>query len=269
MNERRKRTHIGTDEYHERMKHRTENCERLENIHVITAAFPQPHPAAAVPLSDSGPSILWSNSFDPNEDCAKCEICVADFATHCNHSVTVCAGVLVEEVREGVKLFLDSLPGLLPLRRSKLGGWLLGLGAHEVGTATFMESEVSHGDNDWQKRLREDFMYVVDEEALHGTRSFGEDRSSRVGILEVLSYLVGVGERFPTAGIVNDGESVNWSTVGAMGSRGNVQLAKDVLNVGCFDPMGAVRETFVVENESMHKGHPIVHADEKKIWVRT
>lgn len=110
-------------------------------------------------------------------------------------------------------------------------------------------------------------MYVVNEEALHGTRSFGEDRSSRVGILEILGYLVGVGERFPAAGIVDDWESVNRATIGAVGSWGNVQLAKDVLDVGRFDPMGAVREAFVVEDESIRKGHSIVHADEKKMWV--
>jgi hypothetical protein len=207
------------------MKHRAKNCKHSEHVHVITAAFPQPHPAATIPLSDSGPSILWSNFFDPNEDCAKCEICVADFATHCDHAVTVYAGVLVEEIGEGVKLFLDSLPGLVPLGRSQLGGWLQGLGPHEVGTAALGESEVGHGDHDGEKRLCEDFLYIVDEEALHSSRSFGEDRSSWVRILEILGYLVGVGERFSAARIVNNRESVNWSTVRAVGSRGNVQLA--------------------------------------------
>ena len=108
--------------YHEQMKRRKKNCKCSENVHVIAAAFPQPHPAATIPLSDSGPSILRSNFFDPNEDCAKCEICVADFAAHCDHSVTVYAGVLVEEISEGIELFLDSLPGLLSLSRGKLGG---------------------------------------------------------------------------------------------------------------------------------------------------
>jgi len=192
------------------MKRRRKDCKHSENIHVITAAFPQPHPAATIPLSDSGPSVLWSDFFDPNEDCAKCEICVADFATHCDHSVSVCAGVLVEEIGEGVKLFFDSLPGLFPLGMGELGGRLLGLGSHEVGTAALGESEVSHGNHDGQKRFGKDFVYIVDEEALHGARSFGEDRSSGVGILEVLGYLVGVGERFSTAGVVNNGESVNW-----------------------------------------------------------
>lgn len=120
-----------------------------------------------------------------------------------------------------------------------------------MGTAALGESEVSHGNYDRQERLREDFVYVVDEEALHGARSFGEDRSSRVRILEILGYLVGVGERFSAAGIVNNGESVNWSTIGAIGSWGDVQLAKDILDVRRLNPMGAVRETFVVENESM------------------
>ena len=198
------------------MKHRTRKCKHSENVHVITAAFPQPHPAATIPLSDSGPSILWSDFLDPNENCAKGEICVADFAAHCDHSVAVYPGVLVEEISEGIKLFFDSLPGLVPLRDGKLGGWLLGLGSHEVGTAALRESEVSHGDHNWQKWFREDFVYVVDEEALHGARSFGEDRSSRVRILEILGYLVSVGECFPGAGIVNDGESVNWTTVGAI-----------------------------------------------------
>lgn len=250
------------------MKHRRKNCKDSEGIHVITAAFPQPHPAAAIPLSDPGPSILWSNFFDPNEDCAECEICVGDFTTHRYHSITVCAGVLVEEISEGIKLFLNSLPGLLALRRSKLGGWLLGLGPHEVGTAALRKPEVSHGDHDRQERLREDFVYIMDEEALHGARSFREDWSSRVRILEVFGYLVGVGERFPTTRIVNDGESVNWSTIGAIRSWGNVQLTKDVLNLRRFDPMGAVRKAFVIENESVRKGHSIAHADEK-IWVRT
>jgi hypothetical protein len=46
-------------------------------------------------------------------------------------------------------------------------------------------------------------------------------------------------------------------------------LAKDVLNLGRLDPMRAVREAFVVENESMHEGHSTVHYDRKEISVRT
>lgn len=90
------------------MKHRTKNKKHSEDVHVITASLPQPHPAATIPLSDSGPAIMGSHLFDPNEDCAQSEICVANFATHCDHSVAVCAGVLVKESSEGIKLLLDS-----------------------------------------------------------------------------------------------------------------------------------------------------------------
>jgi hypothetical protein len=46
-------------------------------------------------------------------------------------------------------------------------------------------------------------------------------------------------------------------------------LTKEVLNVGRFNPKGAVRKTFVVEDESMRNGYSIVQAGEKKILVRT
>lgn len=180
---------------------------------MITAALPQPGPAATIPLPDPGPSVLRSDFFDPDEDCAKCKICVADFATHRNNSITVCAGVLIKEISEGIKLFFDSLPGLFPLCRSKLGGGLLGLRPHEVGTAALREPEMSHGDHDGKKRFREDFLYVVDEEALESARSFGEDRSSGIRVFEVFGYLVGVGERFSATGVVDNGECVNWSTI--------------------------------------------------------
>ena len=134
-----------------------------------------------------------------------------------------------------------------------------------MGTAALRESKVSHGDHDREKRFREDIVYIVDEKALHGARSFGEDRSSRIRILEILCYLIGVGKRFSTPGIVNNRESVNWSTISAVGSWGNIQLTKDIFDVGRFDPMSAVRETFVVENESTGEDHCIVLADEKKI----
>ena len=164
-------------------------------------------------MSDPGPSVLGCDFFDPDEDCAERKICVADFATHRNDAVTVCAGVLVKEIGEGIKLFLDGLPGLLPLRRSQLGGGLLGLRPHEVGTAALRKPEVSHGNHDGKKWFRENFVYVVDEEALESARSFGEDRSSRVRVFEVFGYKVGVRERFSTAGIIDNGESVNWPTI--------------------------------------------------------
>jgi len=250
------------------MKHRggrTKNREHSKDVHIIVATFPQPHPAATVPLADPGPSVLRSDFFDPNEDRAKCKIRIADFATHRDDTVTVCAGVLVEEIGEGIKLFLDSLPGLIPLRRSKLGGGLLGLRPHEVGTAALRESEVSHGDHDGKKRFCENFVYVVDEEALESARSFRKDGSSRVCVFEVFGYMVGIGERFPTAGIVDNRESVNWPAVGAIRGWGNVQLAKDVLDVGCFDPMRAVWETFIIEDESTRKGRFTVHGEQNEM----
>jgi len=147
------------------MKHRggTKNCEDSEDVHVIVTAFPQPHPAATVPLADPGPAVLRSDFFDPNEDCAKREIRITDLATHSYDAITVCAGVLVEEISEGVKLFLDSLPGLFSLRRSKLRRGLLGLRTHEMSTAALGEPKVSHGDHDGEKWFREDLLDVVDE----------------------------------------------------------------------------------------------------------
>lgn len=62
--------HIGENEHHEWMKQRIKGCEHSEGVHIIMASFPQPHPAATIPLSDSGPSVLWSYLFNPNEDCA-------------------------------------------------------------------------------------------------------------------------------------------------------------------------------------------------------
>ena len=156
------------------------------------AAFPQPDPAATIPLSDPSPPILGGYLFNPNEDCAERKICVADFATHSHDAVAVCAGVLVEEISEGIKLFLDGLPGLLPLRRSKLGGGFLSLRPHEMGTAALREPEVSHGDHDGKKGFREDLVYVVDEEALESAGAFREDRSSGVCVFEVFGYVVGV-----------------------------------------------------------------------------
>lgn len=205
-------------------------------------------------MSDPRPSVLWSDFFDPNEDCAKCKICIADFATHRDDSVTVCARVLVKEISEGIKLILDGLPGLLSLRRSKLGRGVLGLRPHEVGAAALWEPEMSHGDHYWKKRFCEDFLYVVDEEALERARSFGEDRSSGVCVLEVFGYVVGIGERIPTARVEDNGESVNRPTIRAIRGRGDLQLTKDVLNVGCFDPVCAVWKTFVVEDESECNG---------------
>ena len=202
---------------------------------------------------------MWSHFLDPDEDCAKGEICIADFTTHCDDSVAVCAGVLVEEISEGIKLIFDRLPGLFPLRRGKLGGWLLSLVPHEVGAAALMEPEMSHGDHDGQKRFREYFLYVMNEEALHRARPFRKDGSSRVRILEIFSYLVGVGEGLSTARIVDDWEGINWPTVGTKGGRGDVQLAKDVLNVGSFNPMSTIGETLVVENESTGKDYSTVY----------
>ena len=184
-----------------------------EDVHIILAAFPQPHPAPAIPLSDPGPSVLRGDFFDPNENCAKCKICVADFTAHRDNAVTVCAGVFVKEVGKCIKLLLDSLPSLLSLCRSKLGGGLLGLRSHKVGTAALREPEVSHRDHDGKERFREDFLHVVDEEALESARSIGKDWSSGICVFEVFGYVVGVGERLPTAGIVDDGESVNWPTI--------------------------------------------------------
>lgn len=172
------------------------------------AAFPQPHPAATIPLSDPSPSVLRSYLFYPNENCAERKICVADLAAHRHDAVAVCAGVLIEEISEGIKLFLDGLPGLLSLRRSKLGGWFLSLRSHEMGTAALREPKVSHGDHDGKKRFGEDFVNVVDEEALEGAGAFREDRSSGVCVFEVFSDVVGVRNRSSTAGIVDDGESV-------------------------------------------------------------
>ena len=247
------------------MKH----CEDSKDIHVIFAAFPQLHPASTVPLADPSPSVLRGDFFDPNEDRAKRKICIADFATHRHDTVTVRTGVLVKEVSEGIKLFLDSLPGLLPLRRSKLGGWLLGLRPHEVGTTALRESEMSHGDHDGKKRFCEDLVYVVDEEALESARSFRKDWSSRICVFEVFGYVVGIGERFPTAGVIDNRESVNWPAIGAIRGWGNVQLAKDVLNVGCFDPMRAVRKTFIIEDESTRKDHFNVQDEQNEMSVHT
>jgi len=243
------------------MKHRgrTKDREDSEDVHVIVATFPQPHPAAAIPLTDPGPAVMRSDFLDPNEDCAKREICVADLATHSDDAVTVCAGVLVEEISEGIKLFLDSLPGLFALRRSKLRRGLLGLRTHEMSTAALGEPEMSHGDHDGEEGFREDLLYVVNEEALESARPFGEDRSSRVRVFEVFGYVVGVGKRFPAAGIADNGEGVNWPAVGAIRGRGNVQLTKNVLNIGCFDPVRAVWKAFVIEGESMRRGHCAVH----------
>jgi len=243
------------------MKHRgeTRDCENSKDIHVIVTAFPQPHPAATIPLADPGPAILRGDLFDPNEDCAKGKICVGYFATHSDDAITVCAGVLVEEISESIKLFLDGLPGLLSLCRSKLGGRLMCLRSHKMGSAALRESEMSHGDHDRKEGFCEDFVYVVNEEALESARSFGKDRSSGVRIFEVFSYVVGVGERFPTAGIVDNRESVNWPAVGTIRSRGNVQLTKNVLNLGRFDPVRTIWKTFVIENKSMHDGHYAVH----------
>lgn len=243
------------------MKHRgrTKDCEGSEDVHVIMAPFPQPHPAATIPLADPGPAVLRSDFLDPNEDCAKREICVADLAAHSDDTITVCAGVLVEEIGESVKLILDSLPGLLSLRRSKLRRGLLGLRAHEMSTAALGEPEMSHGDHDWEEGFREDFLNVVNEKALESARSLRKDRSCGVRVFEVFGYVVGVGERFPATGVIDNGESVNWSAVGAIRGRGDVQLTKNVLNIGRFDPVRAVWKTFVIEDESMHKGHCIVH----------
>lgn len=119
-----------------------------------------------------------------------------------------------------------------------------------MSATALRESEVSHGDHDGQKGFREDFLNVVDEEALHSARSFRKDRSGRVRVLEILGYVVGVGQRFPATGIVDNGEGVNWSTIGTIGGRGDIELAEDVLNVGRFDPMRAIWKTFVVEDES-------------------
>ena len=210
-------------------------------------------------MADPGPAILRSDFLDPNEDCAKREIRVADLATHSDDAITVCAGVLVEEISESVKLVLDSLPGLFSLRRSKLRRWLLGLRAHEMSTAALGEPEMSHGNHDREKRFREDFLNVVDEETLESARTLWEDRSSRVRVFEVFSYVVGVGYGFPAAGIMDNGEGVNWSAVGAIRGWGNVQLTKNALNVGSFDPMRAVWKTFVIEDESMWRGHCTVH----------
>ena len=253
--------HTKGNEYHEWMKHRGWNKKwwNLEDVHVIVAAFPQPHPATIVPLTDPGPPVLGSDFLDPNEDCTKCEICVGDFATHSDDTITVCAGVLVEEIGEGVKLIPDSLPGLFPLRRSKLGGGLLGLGTHEMSTAALREPEMSHGDHDWKKGLCEDFVDVVDEEALKSARPFRKDRPSRVRVFEVFGNVVGVGERLPAAGIVDNGESVNWPIVGAIRGRGDVQLTKNTLNVGRLDPVRAVWKTFVIENKSACGGHFTVY----------
>lgn len=109
----------------------------------------------------------------------------------------------------------------------------------------------------------------MDEEALQSARAFREDWPSRVRILEVFGYVVGVGEGFPSAWIVDDGESVNWTTIGAIGGRGNVQLEKDILDVGRFDPVRAVWQTFVVEDESMSNNQPAVNDCQKEISVHT
>ena len=243
------------------MKHRgrTKNCEGSEDVHVIVAPFPQPHPAATIPLADPGPAVLGSDFLDPNEDCAKREICVADLATHGDDAITVCAGVLVEEISESVKLILDSLPCLFSLRRSKLRRGLLGLRTHEMSTAAFGEPEMSHGDHDGEEGFREDFLNVVNEKALESTRSLRKDRSSGVRVFEVFGYVVGVGERFPATWVIDNGESVNWSAVGAIRGRGDVQLTKNVLNIGRFDPVRTVWKTFVIEDESMRKGQYAVH----------
>lgn len=218
------------------------------------AAFPQPDPAATVPLSDPGPSVLRSYLFDPNEDCAEGKIRVANLATHRHDAVAVCAGVLVEEIGEGIKLFLDGLPGLFSLRRSKLGGGFLSLRPHEMGTAALREPEMSHGDHDGEKRFREDFVYVVDEEALESAGAFREDWSSGVCVFEVFGYVVGVRDRSPTAGIIDDGEGVDGSTVRAIRGWGNVELTKDVLNFGSLDPVRAVWKTLVVEDKPVRRG---------------
>lgn len=232
-------------------------------------AFPQPHPAAIVPLADPDPTVLRSDFLNPNEDCAKGEICVADFTTHSDDTITVCAGVLVEKISEGVELFLDSLPGLLSLRRSKLRGGLLRLGTHEMVTATLGEPEMSHGNHDGQEGFREDFLYVVDEEALESARPFGENRSGRVCVFEVFGDVVGVGERFPAAGIIDNGEGVNWPTIGAIRGRRNVQLTKNAFDVGRFDPVRAVWEAFVIEDKSTHKGHCTIRKMQNEMSVRT
>ena len=74
-----------------------------------------------------------------------------------------------------------------------------------MGTAALGESEVSHGDHDRKKGFCKDFLYVVDEEALESARSFRKDRSSRVRVFEVFGNVVGVRERFPAAGVVDNG----------------------------------------------------------------
>lgn len=202
-------------------------------------------------MADPGPAVLRGDFLNPNEDCAKCEICVADFATHSHDAVTVRAGVLVEEISEGVELFLNSLPCLLSLRRSKLGRRLLGLRAHEMGAAALRKPEMSHGDHDGEKGFREDLLYVVNEEALESARPFRKDRSSRICVFEVFGDVVGVGKRFPTARVEDNGEGVNWTTIGAIRGWRNVQLTKNVLDIGRFDPVRTVWKTFVIEDESV------------------
>lgn len=51
---------------------------------------------------------------------AQRKVGVADFASHCNDSVSIAAAILVQDGCEEIKLIFDGTPGLFSLCRSQL-----------------------------------------------------------------------------------------------------------------------------------------------------
>lgn len=86
---------------------------------------------------------------------------------------------------------------------------------------------MAEGDHDWEERLYEDFLYVVDVECLERAGSRGEDRSCRVRRFEVFGDRVGVGEDLGSGGVlcgINDyRKSVYGATIISNGTRRGTQ----------------------------------------------
>ena len=132
-------------------------------------------------------------SEEGSQDGAQGEIGVGDVVPHHNDAVPIRPRVLVQNPSEEVELLLDGAPGLLPLCAGQLHGGWTSASTTKMRLAALGQRLVRQRDEDWEERLGEDLLDVVNEKRLYGARALGKDGPSRVGDFKILGDDVGIG----------------------------------------------------------------------------
>lgn len=233
-----------------------------EDVHAVPAPLPKSVPASTIPLLHPRPTLLWRNSFDPNQYSAECKIRIGKVPPGHHDSIAIFPAVFVQNRRKEVKVVTDGLPRLLALRA---GGEHVGRPlpwGEKVCLATLGELLMAERHHYWEKRSRKHLLQVVHEERLKGAGSLGEDGTRRIRVLEIVGDGGWVGKDDGGSrganGINNYGEGVYRSAVRTHRRGGSTDGAQCAFQIGEVDPRRAVRQSFIIQDESVKNVYALV-----------